>query len=159
MCIWGWFAQIQFRVKRGNLWPIMISLRTGKSFIILGFPKILELSVMNHPHRAIAIGWLNVAHIWLGCLSSTTDPSLLYLSWILLWPLGGHIIKPSFPLVFPVTFDLIFLCSSVCFDRCLLLPTCLQPIPIHIAVSPMNLLRQTHYSYTGTTPTSYHKVF
>ena len=39
------------------------------------------------------------------------------------------------------------------------MPTCLWPLPISTVVGSTNLLRWTHYNYTGTTPTSYYKVF
>ena len=35
----------------------MITLRTGKSSIILGFSMILRLELMDYPLRAIAIHW------------------------------------------------------------------------------------------------------
>ena len=58
-----------------------------------------------------------------------------------------------------MTFDLIWQHSFVYSVECFLMPTYSWPIPIHIVVESMNLLRQTCYNYTGTTPTSYHKVF
>ena len=73
--------------------------------------------------------------------------------------LSDCIIKPSYPPEFPVTFDLI---RQHCFAysvKCFLMPTCLQPVPICIAVVSMTLLKQTLYNYTGTTPTSYNMVF
>ena len=43
--------------------------------------------------------------------------------------------------------------------ECFSMPAYLQPALICIDVGSTNLLRQTHYNYTGTTPTSYCKVF
>ena len=94
-----------------------------------------------------------------GCYQPPQMPHIYIFPGFYCDTLGGHIIKPSFPLVFPATSDLIFPCSSACFVRCLLMPVCLWPILIHTVVEPMILLRHTHYNYTGTTPTSYHKVF
>ena len=74
-------------------------------------------------------------------------------------PQGDLIIKLSLPPEFLVTFDLICQHSFVYSVRCFSMPADLQPVLIHIAVEFMNLLRQTHYNHTGTTPTSYHKVF
>ena len=61
----GVFTIHWFRIEGGNLHPIMIILRTGKSSIILGLSKILKLASIDHPLRAIAINWLNVINIWL----------------------------------------------------------------------------------------------
>ena len=54
-----------FGIKRGNLYPIIIILRAGKSSIILGLSKILKLASIDCPLRAIAINWLNEINIWL----------------------------------------------------------------------------------------------
>ena len=54
-------------------------------------------------------------------------------------PLGGHIIKPSFPLVFPVTFCLIFQHSAVCFQ---------MPFNAHLLVAHTNsYCCHTHQSF------------
>ena len=137
----------------------MIILWTGQSSIILGFPKILELSLINCPHRAIALDCLNMSHLILGACQPLQTPQFYIYLGFYHDPPDGYIIKPSHPLVFPATFDFIFLCSSACFVRCLVMSACLQPIIIHIALESMNPLRWTHYNYTGTTPTSYHKVY
>ena len=68
--IWGWFCIYWFRIKGGNLYPIMTVLRTGKSSIILGLSKILKLASIDHPLRAIAINWLNAINIWLSMLAN-----------------------------------------------------------------------------------------
>ena len=98
MCIQGWFSQIWFWIKRGNLWSIIIILRTGKSSIILGFPKILELLSINHLHR------------------DTTNSLLLYLSWIILWPSGWSHNKTKFPsgISIDIWFDISALFYMLC---------------------------------------------
>ena len=115
----------------------MIRKRTGKSSIILGFTKMLELALIDCLHRAIAISWLNVIHIWL--LVPTNHHKLLTLISVLDF-IGSHSVVPA-------TFCLIFPHSSVFSVRCLLMPTCLQPTIIHIAAVPMNHLIGTHYNF------------
>ena len=62
---WGCFSCHSFRIKGGNLYPIMNILRTGKSSIILGLSKILKLVLIDCLFRAITINWLNLINIWL----------------------------------------------------------------------------------------------
>ena len=92
------------------------------------------------------------------CQTPQTSHSYIYLRFYC-DPLGDHIIKPSFPLEFPATFDLIWQHSFAYSVECFLMPTCLWPTLICIVVVSTNLLRQTGYNHTRTTPTSYHKVF
>ena len=136
----------------------MSILRTGESSIILCSSKILKLVSIDYPLRAIAIDWLTVVHIW-QWMPTTTNSSFLYLSWVLWQPSGWSCNKTKFPSGISSDFDLIFQCSSAYSVKCFLMPTCLWPAPIHTVVVSMNLSRQTHYNCTGTTKTSYHKVF
>ena len=74
-------------------------------------------------------------------------------------PQGDLVIKPSFPLEFLVTFDLIcqhFFAYSV---KCFSMPADLWPVLICIVVESMNLLRLTHHNHIETTPTRYYKMF
>ena len=119
----------------------MIRLRIGKSSIILGFTKILELALIDHSGRAIAINCLDVINIWF---------------WV---PTNNHKLLAFIFLVFPVIFCLIFPHSSVCSVRCLLMAACLKPILIHIFVAPMNPFDTDSLNCTGTSSASYHKVF
>ena len=137
----------------------MIILRTGKSSIVLGFTKILKLASIDCLFRAIDINWLNVTNIWLWklanhhkCLTFIFILDFIVTIW---WSCN----KTKFPLEFPVTFGLTWQHYFVYSVTCFSMPACLQPIPIHTVVGSMNLLRWTCYNYTGTTPTSYHKVF
>ena len=157
---WGCFTCHSFRIKGGNLHPIMIILRTGKSSITLGLSKILKLASIDCLLRAIAINWLNAINIWLWMFAN--HHKLLTLIFILdfimtLWVIS--VIKPSFPPEFPVTFDLICQHSFAYSVKCFSMPTDLQPVLVHIVAEPMSLLIWTRYNHTGTTPTSCHKVF
>ena len=66
----GMILQSWFWFKGGNLHPIMIILRTGKSSIILGLSKILKLALIDSLVRAITIDWLNGINIWLWMLAN-----------------------------------------------------------------------------------------
>ena len=150
---WGCFTCHGFRIKGGNLYPIMNILRTSKSSIILGLYKILKLASIDRPLRAIAINWLNVINIWLWMFANhyKTSRSYIYLGFYY-DPLGDLVIKPSFPLEFPATFGLICQHSFAYSVKCFSMPADLQPILVQTAVEPKSLLIQTHYNHTGTTP-------
>ena len=115
---WGCFTIHWFRIEGGNLYPIMIILRTGKSSIILGLSKILKLASIDCPIRVIAINWLNAINIWLWIFAN--HHKLLTHIYLRFYydPLGDLVIKPSFPLESQATFDLICQYSFVYSVKC-----------------------------------------
>ena len=151
MHIWGWFSQMWFWIKRGNLCPIMIILRTGRSSIILGCSKMLKLPAINFPHWATAIDWLNTVYIWLWMLA------LLYLSLILLLPFRWSCNKTKY--TSGISYNFWFNLSML---FCIL---CQMPFNAHLFAAHTNSyccwihksFEMDFYNYTGTTPTSYHK--
>ena len=135
-------------------------LRTGKSSIILGLSKILKLASIDCLFRAIAINWLIFnKHLALDiCQPPQTSHSYIYLGFYYN-PLGDLVIKPSFPLEFPATFDLICQHSFAYSVKCFSMPADLQPVLVQTVAEPMSLSIWTHSNHTGTTLTSCHKVF
>ena len=122
----------------------MIILRTGKSSIILGSSKILKLASIDCLLRAIAIDWLNVINIWLWMFANHHKLSHFYIYLgFYCDPPGGCVIKPSFPLEFPATFDLILQHSFVCSDECFSMPSLVHMAYTnsYVLLNHMNLLR------------------
>ena len=131
-------------LKEGTCDPSWLDCGLGSPPSILHFTKILELVSIDCLQIAIAIEWfLCSIHLALGTSQPPQTPhSYICLGlYCTLW--FGHIIKPSFPLVFPVTSD---------FDLCTLFCVLCQ-IPFNA-----HLFRWTHYNCTETTATIYCEV-
>ena len=94
MRIWDWFKCIWFRVKRGNLWPILIILRTGKSPSFWVLPRSWSWHRLTLCSGPLPLTGLVQYTFGSGHLPMTTNFPFLYLFWILLWPSGCHIIEP-----------------------------------------------------------------
>ena len=97
MCNWGQFYTYQFGIEGGNLYPIMIILRTDKSSIILALSKILKLVLIDDLLRAIAIYWLNAVNIWPLMVANHHKLLTLIFILILLQPSGWSHNKTKFP--------------------------------------------------------------
>ena len=144
MQIWGDLVNFVLGLKEGTCDPSWLywGLVSPPSFWVFQDPGVgMWLTVHTGPLPLTGLMWHTFGS---GCLPTTTNSSLYICLGFYCDLSGWSHNKTKFPSGISSDFDLIFPHSSACFVRCLLMPTCLQPILIHIVVEPMNLLRWTH---------------